>query len=115
MAIKGEIVIGPDCPGLTDAVVFVYLEDVSLADAPANRIASFKLTDVQHTAGQEDRVPFELAAEPSDPRASYVVRAHVAPHGVEDVQVGDLITTEFTPVDPGQPIEGVQIRVKLVR
>ncbi len=115
MTIKGEIVIDSECPGLKDAVVFVYLEDVSLADAPANRIASFKLTDVQHTAGQEDRVPFELAAEPSDPRASYVVRAHVAPHGGEDVKVGDLITTEFTPVGPGRPAEGVQVRVRPVR
>ena len=115
MAIQGEIVIDPECPGLKDAVVFVYLEDVSLADAPAKRIASFKLTDVQHTAGQEDRLPFELAAEPSDPRATYVVRAHVAPHGGEDVQVGDLVTTEFTPVGPGLLAEGVQIRVRPVR
>ena len=115
MAIKGEIVIDPDCPGFKGAVVFVYLEEVSRADAPANLIASFRLTDVQHTAGQEDRVPFELAAEPSDPRASYGVRAHVAPHGAEDVQVGDLVTMEFTPVGPGRPAEGMKVRVRPVR
>ena len=116
MAIRGEIVIDPDCPGLQDAVIFVYLEDVSLADAPANRISSAKLTHVQHTAGHEDHVPFELAAaEPLDPRASYVVRAHVAPHGREDVQVGDLVTTEFTPVGPGRSAEGVKVRVRPVR
>lgn len=115
MALKGEVVVGPDCSEFQDAVVFVYLEDVSLADAPAKRIASVRLTDIQHTAGQEDRVPFELAAEALDPRASYVVRAHVAPHGREDVQVGDCITTEFTPVGPRRPAERVEVHVRPVR
>ena len=115
MTIKGEIVIDQDCPGLEGAVIYVYLEDVSRADAPATLIASSKLTDVRHTAGQEDRVAFELPAEPSDPRAAYAVRAHVAPHGGEDVQVGDLITMEFTPVGPAHPADDVKVRVRPVR
>ena len=114
MTIEGEIIIDSDCPELRDAVVFVYLEDVSLADAPAKRIASSKLTGVQHIAGHEDRVSFELAAELTDPRASYIVRAHVAPHGSEDVQVGDLLTMHFTPVGHGRPDRGVEVRVRPV-
>ena len=114
MAIRGEVVIEADCPEFQDAVVFVYLEDVSFADAAASRIETTRLTDVRHSAGHEDRVPFELTAELSDPGASYILRAHVAPHGGEEVQVGDLVTTEYIPVGIGRQPEGVRVRVRPV-
>ncbi len=114
MIVLGEVVIGADCPEFQDAVVFVYLEDVSLADAPARRIATAKLTSVQHSSGHEGHVPFELTAELSDPRASYILRAHVSPHGSADVQVGDCVTMEHTPAGPGQPGEGIKVRVRPV-
>ena len=58
-----------DCPEFRDAVVFGYLEDVRFADAEASRIGAASLADVQNSAGQEDRVPFELTP-------SYLIQAH---------------------------------------
>lgn len=115
MIVLGEVVIGADCPEFQDADVFVYLEDVRLADAPACRVATAKLTKVKHSSGHEDRVPFELTVEQPDPGASYIVRAHVSPHGSPDVRVGDCVSTEHTRAGPGQRVEGIKARVRPVR
>lgn len=114
MAIKGDILIDSDCPSIEDAVVYVYLEDVSNADASAIPVASVSISDVHHTPGRQDRIAFELDEFPSNSRTIYTLRAHVAVHGGDDIRVGDLVTTEFTQINPEKGIQGLNIRVRPV-
>lgn len=114
MTIKGEIVIDANCDAFEGAVVHVYLEDVSLLDASSQRLASVRLTGVNHRSGEESRIAFEMAGEASGAPASCAVRAHVARHGGEDVRKGDLVTTEHVGVDPQSPGKTVSVRVRQV-
>lgn len=114
MKVLGEVVLDADCAALRHAVVYVYLEDVSRADAAAERIATLELTGIDHRPGQEDRIPFELEAAAAGPHATLILRAHVSPHGGEDVQSGDYLTMEHISADPRRPGERVPVRVRRV-
>ena len=114
MKVLGEVVLDADCSELKDAVVYVYLENVSRVDAPASRIATVKLTDIHHSPGHEDCLPFELDTGATGPNSSLILRAHVSAHGSEDVQAGDYLTMEHTSADSGQPSERVKVRVRRV-
>jgi len=115
MIISGEIVIGADSSEFENAVVFLYLEDVSLVDASASRVSTKKLTNIQHSLGREDRLPFEVAVElPPDSHATYILRAHVSLHGNTDVEVNDLITVEHIAVDLEQLSNRIEVRVRPV-
>ena len=115
MKVLGEVFLDADCSELKDAVVYVYLENVSRVDAPASRIATVKLTDVHHSPGHEDCLPFELdTGGATGPNSSLILRAHVSAHGGEDVQTGDYLTMVHTSVDSGQPSERVRVPVRRV-
>ena len=115
MIVPGEVVIDADCSEFEKAVAFIYLEDVSLVDASARRVSSTKLTNIQHSLGREDRVPFEIVVDlPPDSHATYILRAHVALHGSTDVEVNDLITVEHIPVDLKQLSNRIEVRVRPV-
>lgn len=114
MPVTGEIVIGPEIPAFEGATAYVDLQDVSRADAPARRIGRARIDGVGHEAGREDRIRFEIAGAPADPRAHYALRVHVAKCGAEDaVAVGDLVSTEHVGVTPAQA-HGLVIRVRPV-
>lgn len=115
MIVPGEVVIGADCSEFEKAVAFIYLEDVSLVDASARRVSTTKLTNIQHSMGREDRVPFEVVVElPPDSHSTYILRAHIALHGGTDVAVSDLISVEHIPVDLKQLSNRIDVRVRPV-
>ena len=113
MAVTGEILIGADCPTFEGATARVELQDVSRADAASRQLAVARLAGVTHRAGEETRVPFELQGHPANPHASYALRVHVVRHPGEEVEVGDLVSTEHVAVTP-ESTQGHQVRVRPV-
>ncbi|HEV2766251.1 MAG TPA: YbaY family lipoprotein [Acidimicrobiales bacterium] len=80
------------------ASVVVHVEDVSRADAPSQVVAERRLDGVLLRAGQV--LPFEIEVPASliDERRSYSVAAHLGVSLTDQVEVGDLITTQSHPV-----------------
>jgi uncharacterized lipoprotein YbaY len=111
--VRGEVIFPREAGPLRDARVFVLLEEVSLADAPAVIVGR----QVQeHTAlpGGGAALPFEVHAPPPDPRASYSVRVHVDLDGDGEIGPGDYVSTAGYPVlTRGHPDEAA-VEVRLV-
>lgn len=96
--VKGEIIFSKELGSFSEATVNVYLENVSLLDAPAKIVAKQVIADLNHSMGTENRVEFALQAEIADIRARYSIRVHVAFRGDEQINCGDYISTESYPV-----------------
>lgn len=96
--VKGEIIFSKELGSFSEATVNVYLEDVSLLDAPAKIVTKQVIADLNHSMGTENRVEFALQAEIADIRARYSIRVHVAFRGDEQIHRGDYISTESYPV-----------------
>lgn len=109
--VKGEIIFSKELGSFSGATVNVYLEDVSLLDAPAKIVAKQVIANLNHSMGTENRVEFALQGEIADIQASYSIRVHVAFRSDEQIHRGDYISTESYPVltfgDPNQ----VSVRV----
>jgi len=96
--VKGEILFSKELGSFSGATVNVYLEDVSLLDAPAKIVAKQVMADLHHSMGTENRGTFALQGEIADIRARYAIRVHVSLHGGEQIHRGDSISTESYPV-----------------
>ena len=90
-------------------MVYVRVEQVSLADAPAEIVAQSVLHDVRLT--EPHRIDLEVPQP--DPRQRYAVRVHVDTTGSGEVGAGDYVTTRSYPVlTHDQPS---QVSVQLAR
>jgi uncharacterized lipoprotein YbaY len=97
--VKGEILFPKELGSFSGATVNVYLEDVSLLDAPAKIVAKQVIANLNHSMGTENRVEFVLQCKKiADIRASYSIRVHVAFRSDEQIHRGDYISTESYPV-----------------
>lgn len=96
--VKGEILLPKELASFSGATVNVYLEDVSLLNAPAKIVAKQVIANLNHEMGTENRVEFAFQGEIADIRASYSIRVHVAFRIDEFVHRGDYISTESYPV-----------------
>lgn len=98
VTVGGDVRLGPESDSFSDAVLRVYLEDVSRADAAASVVAEFVVTGVEHTAGDPSSWPFEIQLETVDPRIHYALRAHVDRQSNGRVEIGDCVSTQSYPV-----------------
>jgi uncharacterized lipoprotein YbaY len=97
--VRGKIVFDPVPEDLSEATVYVRLEDTSLADAPSRVVAEQVLTHVPTRVTTEGTVPFALYGQQPDPRVNYSVSVHVDTHGSgRTIRQGDYINTESYPV-----------------
>lgn len=96
--VSGQISLPEHIHSFSDAILFVYLEDVTLQDASSKIVARQVISNVSHTEGFSSRVDFALFGEPPNSRVHYSVRVHVSLHGQEKIKLGDLITTQSYPV-----------------
>ena len=95
------------------AVVRVALRDVTEAGGPAETVAEVGMPDVLVPAtGLE--LPFTLEVDIDDRRRMYALRAHADRSGSGSVDVGDLVTTTTTTVDPGGDEASVTLDLALV-
>ncbi len=105
MQISGEIVVSADCAPFENATVFIYLEDVARADAPARVLGTGKLLSGTHRGGGESRIPFAVEFPGDADPATTAVRVHVSRDGAEDVAVRDPVSTAHHPAVEGRIVE----------
>jgi uncharacterized lipoprotein YbaY len=97
--ISGKVVFDPMPEDFSEAVIYVRLEDTSLADAPSRVVAEHVLTDVPARVTADGAIPFTLYVQQPDPRANYSVSVHVSMHGKgKTIRQGDYMNTESHPV-----------------
>ncbi len=104
--VVGEIDVGEGAPRFSGATVYVRLEDVGRADAPAKVIAE----TVIRNAGSGAPLAFVLRGVRPPDTSSCSVRVHIDVDGDEAVGVGDLITMQSYPAD----LEHVPERMRVV-
>jgi len=112
--VAGTIVFGADLEPFVGATVYVRIEDVSLADAPARAVAESVLLKVEAGGQATNRLEFTIEAPSSEPRRRYVVRVHVDVDGDGQVGVGDYVSTASHPVSVGGSRTKLSIPVKRV-
>ena len=96
--VSGKIPFHEEIHSFSDATLFVYLEDVSLQDAPSKIVARQVISNISHTRGTSSCLEFGLSGEQIKARAHYSVRVHLSLHGHAEIQLGDLITMQSYPV-----------------
>jgi uncharacterized lipoprotein YbaY len=96
--VEGELRFPADAVAFRGAIARVTLLDVTRADAPARTVAEQAVANVTHPGGEGQPVVFTLRLQQRDPRARYVVRAHVDVNGDGRVSRGDYISAESYPV-----------------
>jgi uncharacterized lipoprotein YbaY len=94
----GEVRLGPRIGTISGAVLHVYLENVSYADAASEVVAKVSLPGLSHHTGSASTWPFELEVDSVDQKIHYALRAHVDRRGDGRVQAGDCVSTQSYPV-----------------
>lgn len=99
--IKGKLLLGEGMASFSEAVVNVFLLDVSRMDASSKVIAKQSIRGISHTKGmKKEYLLFDLNAENLDNKIDYTIRVHISLHNSDEVVVGDYITTESFPISP---------------
>jgi hypothetical protein len=110
-----QILLGGEVRSFTGATVYVRLEDVSYADAPASLIAEDIIQNVSHTAGNDEKLYSSLYGQIPNQQSRYSVRVHLDLDGDYQVSYGDYISMESYPVlTYGYPNE-ILVRVQEVQ
>lgn len=97
LLVKGTIVFDDVVEASAGATVYVRLEDVSRADAPATVVTEQVIYEAR-LGPQAGGLEFALHGGPLDPRRRYGVRVHVDVDGDGAVGVGDYVSTTSHPV-----------------
>ena len=95
--VRGEIALEEGSLALGDAVIYVRLEEVTEADAPARVVAEERLTGFDACLGA-GRIPFRLTVGEVDARASYSVAVLVDLDGDGRAGPGDFRSMQSYPV-----------------
>lgn len=95
--VTGTIVFRPPPPPLAGATASIWLEDVTLADAPARVVARQTLATIPDDAAAGG-LGFRLPCPAPDLRTRYTVRVHVDLDGDGRVSPGDYLSTASHPV-----------------
>lgn len=96
--VTGEIIFVDPPRRRARAVVRVRLSDVTRLDAESVTVAEQEIREVELDPGQPPRVSFALSGPEPDPRARYVVEAHVDLTGDGEIKAGDFINMASHPV-----------------
>ncbi len=95
--VEGEIKF-EEAPPFSGATMYVRLEDVSVADAPARVVAEDTRRGVSFDPRAGESLKFAIEGAEPDPKASYSVRAHIDIDGDGQVSRGDFISMQSYPV-----------------
>lgn len=104
------VLAGKRVPG---ARLFVTLEDVSLIDKPAPKVATFTTSELEVRADGTLRATFVLDLENPQPGALYSVRALLDVDGDGRASKGDFISVQSHPVDARSG--GAELQIPLQR
>lgn len=93
--------------------LYVRIEDVSRADAPAELIAETAIPIERPLAAGEE-LPFTLEIPALDAAAHYSLRAHLDTTGTRRIDPGDRISTQSSPVATfGHPSKAIIVARKV--
>jgi hypothetical protein len=113
--VKGEIMFEEEAPPFTGATMYVYLENITVADSASEVVADYVERDIAFDPKTTKVLSFAIDGKALDPRASYAVRVHIDIDGDRKVSQGDFINTQSYPVITfGHPRE-ISILVKQVK
>lgn len=98
--VTGTIEFAGEPPPLANARIYVWLEQTSTADAPAQPVASSVLSGAALSHDASGRIPFIINGDAVEPGERYTVRVHADRHGGDgrSIRTGDYVTTESYPV-----------------
>jgi hypothetical protein len=96
--VTGEIVFADPPRRHARAVVRVRLSNVTRLDVESVTLAEQEIREVELDPARPPRVSFTLSAPEPDPRARYVVEAHVDLTGDGEIKAGDFINIASHPV-----------------
>ena len=110
--VSGKVLVLRNVKSFHNAALYVYAEDVGLVDGSAKRLATQRTECVSHLQGESTTLPFSINFIVHDPRSDYIVRAHISMSGNQEIERGDMVTTQAYPVlippDDGEMILHVQ-------
>jgi uncharacterized lipoprotein YbaY len=112
----GNIVFNPQPdPGVFHRmVIYIYLEDISYADAPAQVITNVTIDQISQESRGNARVPFAIRSIPPEGKGRYSLRVHADVDGDGKVSRGDYITKTSYPVRIRGSPQRIEVRVEVV-
>lgn len=96
--VTGSIIFPQELSSFFGATAKVYLEDVSLADAPSKIITKQVIPNISHNKGTENQIEFTLFGEIPNPCAKYSISVQVTLYEDESIHQGDYINMKSYPV-----------------
>jgi hypothetical protein len=110
--LQGEVRFDEQTESFSDATMYVYLNDTTMADEPAKRVLTAEVQNVGYDATVKNRPTFSLYGVLPRENADYTVRVIVDLDKDGKAGPGDFINSESYPVlTRGWP-DTVSIRVK---
>ena len=92
--VEGKIIFDRLAKSFSHCTVYIYLEDVSMADAPSRVIFEQVIADVDLVATQDPAIEFVLYGKITDYNASYAIRVHADIDRDGKLSKGDFINME---------------------
>lgn len=112
--LRGRVVFDESVESFAGATLYVFLEDTTLADESALKIAEQVTKGVAYDADARNSLPFALDGTIPDRRAHYSVRVLVDLNGDGRVSRGDFVSVESYPVLTWSHPSVVTVRVERV-
>lgn len=97
-SVEVEIRVPSDAPAGQEATIYVSVEDVTEADAPAKVVAHTVMRNVRLAPDSTLHATIDVADQDVRPNGQYSVRVHADTKGDGRVGRGDYISTQSHPV-----------------
>ena len=110
VGVRGRVVLEAE-RSVARGDLHVWIEDVTMANAPAQCVAAVVLAGVALEPGDEAGVPFALETEARPEGRRWAVRAHLDADGDGRVSAGDCVTVARYPV----PDDGSELVLRVRR
>jgi hypothetical protein len=109
--VRGEIVFDDHPPSFGIATIHVFVEDTTLADAPARVLLHHVVENVSPDMLHGGRATFALRGRLPEARATYTVRVLVDVDGDGKASRGDYVSTVSYPLAaPGRSTLSIRVR-----
>jgi hypothetical protein len=109
--VSGRIDFGPEPPRLRQATVHVWIEDTTYADAPAVRMAEYRMREVSYDR-DPGGIPFALEWDDTSTRVpshTYSLAAFVDVDDDGQPGRGDYVCHQDVPVPPSGTVARVPV------
>ena len=110
--VRGDVSVLVDDQGLRNALLVVYLEDVTLVDAASAVVARYERQGVSAEAGAQLILPFEISFEPTSARLG--LRALLDVDGDGRTSRGDYASVQSYPVNGLAPAGSIRMSLQRI-